>query len=102
VPVYYRVDGRRAETDQWEKLSKHRTVPEAREAAQAFEATGGEARIRGPGGHVITFQSLELGPRGLDALAELIAEHPEGLAPGIDVAEALRILRGGKPPTDVS
>jgi len=100
MPVYYRVDVRRSEADAWEKRGKYRSVPEAREAARALEAAGSAARIRGPGGHVIAFQTIELGPQGRDLLAQLIEDHPEGRAPGVDVQDALRLLRGEKPSDD--
>ena len=91
----YRVEGRRSETDIWLKLGRHKTVRDARTAARAFEETGGQARVRGPGGKIIEFFASELTPDARTALEDLIRHHPEGLGPGVSVDDALRTLRDG-------
>ncbi len=73
-------------------------VREARAAAVAFEASGGQARVMAPGGRPINFVSSEMSQEGRNAAAELIRASPEGLAPGVTIEDALKVLGGEGPP----
>jgi hypothetical protein len=95
----FRAQGRSPDEDNWQKLGRFRTVREAKDVADAFEArTGGEARVRGHAGEIIKFITSELTPEGRERMAKVIRDNPEGLAPGVSVEDALRLLRGEGPP----
>jgi hypothetical protein len=54
----FRVQGRLPNSDAWQKLGRFRNVPEAKAAADMFEAkTGGETRIRGRRGDIINVRT---------------------------------------------
>jgi hypothetical protein len=59
----FRAQGRLPNDDNWQRLGRFRTLPEAKAVADALDTrTGGEARARGHAGEIIPFFTSAITP----------------------------------------